>query len=356
MSLIENIYENQIQIPNILDRKVKIDHKKIFIYGPKFSGKSYIIYNYLQKNNDKKYFIIDLIDYKNTKFDIAMLDDFLFDNPIDILVLENYSDDFKIPDNIDEIIVSSTTYIQVDGFHPLHVMPLDFEEFIAFDNKHQSITQTFNSFLKFGNLPDILEYKDIKKSSRNQELLQLMSNHPTKTSIIYMIIKSIGQTHSMFWIFNQLKKQIKISKDFFYATITELESNHSLLLLPKYNQEKAAKKIYFYNYAFIDNVSYQKNFTHIFSNLIYLELFNKNYEIYYLDGIDFYIPELNKIIIAMPFFNTFLFTGISKKIQKAMNDIQIDRITIITISNEDRIKVNELEAKVIPFYEWAVGE
>lgn len=356
MNLIENIYENQIQIQNILDRKIKIEHKKTFIYGPKFCGKTYIIYDYLQKNNDKQSLVIDLADYKNSKLTIDMLDQFLFDFPIDILVLENYSADLEIPSNIDTIIISSTMFYHIEEFHPLHLMPLDFEEFIAFDNKHQSITQTFNSFLKFGNLPDILEYKDIKKVYRNQELLDLMSDHPTKKSIIYMIIKSIGQTHSMFWIFNQLKKQIKISKDFFYATIAELESNHSLLLLPKYNQENAAKKIYFYNYAFIDNVTYQKNFPHIFSNIIYLELFNKNYEIYYIDGIDFYIPELNKIIIAIPFFNPLLFNGISKKIQKFMNDVQIDRITIITIGNTDKIKIKDIMAKVIPFYEWAVSE
>lgn len=355
MTLLENILEIDLDLSYIITRKIQITHKKTFIFGPRFCGKTYLIYDYIQSNNIKNYLYIDIDDYKNKHFNPFFLEDFIKEKNISLLILENYKEDIILP-KCDEIILTSNNFIFINDYHTIHLMALDFEEYIAFDSKHQSTTISFNNFLKYGNLPEISEYKENKKLKRNNELLQLMNAHPTKHSILMILIKSIGQTHSPYHLYASLKKEIKISKDLFYTTISEFEANHTLLLCPKYNHEKAPKKIFLYNYAFIDNVTYTKNFAHIFANMIYLELFNKSYEIYYLDGIDFYIPEINQFLIAMPFFNQLSFDTISKKIIKAFNHIEIDRITVITISNENSFNLNGVKVQVLPFYEWALGE
>jgi predicted AAA+ superfamily ATPase len=355
MELLENIYDNPPFLPETLSRKIQISHKKTFIFGPRFCGKTYLIFDFLNAHNITDYLYLDLEDIKNQKIQNHLLNDFINQNKIKLLIVENYNENFIIP-KVEEIIISSHQYFYLEDFHTISLMPLDFEEFIAFDSKHQSTTISFNTFLKYGNLPDILEFKEHKKVQRNNELLELLTNHPTKKEIIISLIKAIGQTHSPYHLFSNLKKEIKISKDMFYNTVAELEANHTLLLCPKYNHEKAPKKIFFYNHAFRDNVTYKKNFNNTFANMIYIELFNKSFEIYYLDGIDFYIPENSEIIIAMPFFNQLLFSNLSQKILKVLSQIDIDTISIITISNEDTIFIEDIEARVLPFYEWALGE
>jgi predicted AAA+ superfamily ATPase len=355
MDLLENIFDNTPHIPETVTRKIQISHKKTFIFGPRFCGKTFLIYDYINTNKIKDFLYIDLRDYKNKTLSFEYFEQFISVHNIELLIIENFDNSFKLP-LFDNIIVTSDDYLQLEGFHTIHLMPLDFEEYIAFDSKHQSITISFNNFLKYGNLPDIVEYKEYRKTNRNNELLTLITNHPTKKAIILTLIKAIGQTHSPYHLYSQLKKEIKISKDLFYSTLSEFEANHTLLLCPKYNHEKASKKIFFYNYSFIDNVTYKKNFAHIFANMIYLELFNKSYEIYYLDGIDFFIPEINSFIIAMPFFNQLFFDNISKKIIKASHHINIEYITIVTISNDSSFYLEDIEVKVIPFYEWALGD
>ena len=61
----------------------------------------------------------------------------------------------------------------------MYVDPLDFEEFLLFDTKHQNSSYSFNSFLKFGNLPEIIEFVEIKKPVRNYEICKLYCDDNT---------------------------------------------------------------------------------------------------------------------------------------------------------------------------------
>jgi hypothetical protein len=57
----------------------------------------------------------------------------------------------------------------------------------------------------------------------------------------------------------------------------------------------------------------------------------------------------------MPFFNQFFLSSITSKVIKAMEEITIDNITIVTVSNSETIYIENLECEVLPFYEWALG-
>ena len=67
----------------------------------------------------------------------------------------------------------------------------------------------------------------------------------------------------------------------------------------------------------------------------FLELINKYDEIYYLDNLDFLLNQ-KILIVAIPFFNTFLMTNIVKKSLK-LSWIEYKRVNIITISNSEKI-------------------
>ena len=352
MITLENIYENGINFPTFYERKIKIENNFTILYGAKNTGKTFLIYDYLS-NCDKNYIYIDILDYKFDKSLLSNLQQFIIDNNIKILVIENYSYDIKLPE-VESIILSSKEFISIDNFVSIKVMPLDFEEYILFDTKHQNTVNSFNSFLKYGNIPDIIDYKDFKKHIRNKELLELYEPDQTSLQILKILIKSSGELKSPFWLYTILKKTIKISKDKLYKQIKQYEQNGIIFFIEKYNQPKAVKKIYCFNHSLIDIVSSDKKFSNQFSNMIFLELYNRYNNIYYLDGIDFYIPSTNHIIICMPFFNKITFSNITAKLLKSISTIDIITITIVTISNYDTIYLDDIQCDIVPFYEWAL--
>ena len=352
MNKLETIYENEINFPTFLERKIKIENNFTILYGAKATGKTFLIYDYLASSN-KNYLYIDLNNFKINLTIFNHIQQFIDDNDIEILIIENYIYSIKLP-KIDSIILSTNEYQPLNSFIPLEVMPLDFEEYLLFDTKHQNTTNSFNSFLKYGNLPDIIEYKDFKKPYKNQETLELYEKNPTSLEILKLLIKSSGETKSPFWLYSILKKDIKISKDLFYKKIKEYENNSVIFFCEKYLHPKAVKRIFTFNHALIDTVSSEKKFINVFSNMIFLELYSKFNKVYYMDAIDFYIEEISSIILCMPFFNKILFSNLTNKILKSLSTIKVKNITIVTISNYDTIYLNNTQCDVIPFYEWSL--
>jgi predicted AAA+ superfamily ATPase len=98
MDLLETLYENKINFPVIFERKIKIEENYTFLYGPKFCGKTFLIYDYLEQNKDKEYLYIDLDDLRNHN-DINNLQEFIKEKNIKILVIENYHEKNNITKN-----------------------------------------------------------------------------------------------------------------------------------------------------------------------------------------------------------------------------------------------------------------
>lgn len=354
MNILEQIYEIDFNKINFLERKVSIVDKYTIIKGAPKSGKSYLIYDYLSSFDESKYIYIDFDDCKNIKDNIEKdLETFIIKNKIEVLVLENFKFDIKLPD-VSSIIITTKMLNQIDGFKTIYLQPLDFEEFLLFDTKHQNISYSFNSFLKYGNLPEIIEYSEQKKQQRNYEICKLYCADKVELDILFLLIKNAAEKKSIFQLFNSLKKEIKISKDRFYKTCEEFERNNIIYLCPKFEQPKAVKKIFIFNHALIDIVSYKKNFNNLFKNMIFLEI-NKIYDdIYYLDNIDFYIPSEQTIILAIPFFNNIISSSIISKVLPLIEIYNIKKISIVTISGEQNIFIGEIEAQILPFYNWVL--
>ena len=355
MRSLEACYEISFSKVNFIERKTKITDSKTIISGASKTGKSYLIYDFLSTFKSKEYLYIDFSDLRNNISEISThLEKFIKMNEIIVLVIENFDFSFELPP-CENIIISSQIPIHVKGFKNLIISALDFEEYLLHDNKHQNITQSFNSFLKFGNLSEIINYDEHKKIHRLQEIIELQCKDVTQYEIFKILIENIDEKKSLFQLFNNLKNRIKISKDKFYETCKIYENNKSIYFLEKYNQEKSAKKIYCYNHSFLNAISHVKKFKNEFSNMVFLELIHKYREIYYLDYIDFYVKSKNMAIIPIPFFNKLLMNNLLKKIIKNANEFDINEINIITISNNEKIQDSKLKINIIPFYEWALS-
>ncbi|MFA6741499.1 MAG: ATP-binding protein [Arcobacteraceae bacterium] len=355
MRTLEACYEINFSKVNFMERKTKITESKTLISGAFKTGKSYLIYDFLSTFKPKDYLYIDFSDLRNNASEVSKnLEKFIKMNEITVLVLENFDFDFELP-TCQNIIISTKTPLNLKGFKNIIISALDFEEYLLHDNRHQNITQSFNSFLKFGNIPELINYEDHKKINRLQEIIELQCKNETQYEILKILIENIDEKKSLFQLFNTLKSKIKISKDKFYETCKIYENNKSIYFLQKYNQEKSVKKIYCYNHSFLNAISHVKKFKNEFSNMIFLELINKYKDIYYLDSIDFYIKSKNIAIIPIPFFNRFLMNNALKKIIKNANEFEINEINIITISNNEKISDPKLKINIIPFYEWALS-
>jgi uncharacterized protein len=355
MRTLEACYEINFTKVNFMERKIKITESKTLISGAFKTGKSYLIYDFLSTFKPKDYLYIDFSDLRNDANEVSKnLERFIKMNEISVLVLENFDFSFELPP-CENIIISTKTPISLKGYKNIIISALDFEEYLLHDNRHQNITQSFNSFLKFGNIPELINYEDHKKINRLQEIIELQCKDETQYEIFKILIENIDEKKSLFQLFNNLKSKIKISKDKFYETCKLYENNKSIYFLQKYNQEKSVKKIYCYNHSFLNAISHVKKFKNEFSNMIFLELVNKYKDIYYLDNIDFYIKSKNIAIIPIPFFNRFLMNNALKKIIKSAHEFEINEINIISISNNEKISDPKLKINIIPFYEWALS-
>lgn len=354
--MLEQMYEIHFNKIAFNERKISIDYNNVILIGPPKSGKTYLIYDYLSNFNESEYLYIDFKDYKNNiDFSLEELEKFIYTHKISVVIYENYDFSLKVPSNVQSVIITTQVNKVIDGFKTLYVEQLDFEEYLLFDVKYQNSSNSFNSFLKFGNLPEIIEYSEVKKPIRNLEVCKLYVDDNTEFEILFLLIKNAGEKKSIFQLFNSLKKEIKISKDRFYKTCEKFEQNRIIYFCEKYNQPKAVKKIYSFNHALLDIVSYKKNFNNLFKNMVYLEL-NKRYkEVYYLDNIDFYLPNEDEFILAIPFFNSLISSSIISKILPMIEMYSIQTITIVTVSSEQTIFIGELETTIIPFSSWAVS-
>ncbi len=355
MKTLEACYEINFSKINFIERKIKITHPKTIILGASKTGKSYLIYDFLQNFKHTEYIYIDLSDPRNELSEIIpYLDDFLREKKIKTLVLESFDFSFELP-YCENIIITTSIDKKLKGFKNIVVKALDFEEYLLHDKKFQNSTQSFNNFLRYGNLPEVLGVDDFMKLKRLQEIVSLQTNRDLEYEILKILFENVDEKKSLYQLFNSLKSKIKISKDKFYETCKKFEEQKSIFFISKYNHEKATKKIYAYNHAFLNAISHNKKFKNVFSNMIYLELANKHKEIYYLDYVDFYLKKEKQAIVAIPFFNTVLMNSTLKKIYKTMAEYELEELFIITVSNTEMIKHKKFKVNVLPFYEWALS-
>ncbi len=354
MTTLEACYELDFSKIEFLERKARITHPKTLLLGPPKSGKSYLIYDYLSNFDVEEYLYIDFHDFKNSKKEIVQnLTSFILQNNIKVLILENFDFSFKLP-SCDSIIITAQSSKKLFGFKQLTLMPLDFEEFLLHDNRHQNTTNSFNYFLKYGNLPEIINYDEHKKLKRLQEILELYCQDKTQIEILKLLIISIDEKKSINQLFTTLKKSQKISKDKFYETCKAFEANKTIFFIEKYQQSKAVKKVYIYNHAFLTATSHIKKFKNEFANLIFLELVKSHEKIYYHDYIDFYIPQTKTALLALPFFNNLVMNSLKRKLFNTLDELKVKHLYIITIGNSESFFYENIKIDVVPFYEWAL--
>jgi len=358
MNLLETLYGAKLKNSLFYDRKIKITHKKTLLLGPRKSGKTHLVIDYLQNFDASEYLYIDFDDVRvdKSEIDYLKLKNFIVKNSIKLLILENFDLSFEIPP-VDEIIITSTDKaLHVENFERLFLYPLDFEEFIAFNKKFISAEQLFNIYSNRGSLAEIILFGEENYLAR----LQRIARELFDSRLEYLIFKKFCQLQStkasLFQIYNQLKTKIKISKDLLYNVSKKLQNSEIIFFLEKYGHEKATKKIYLFDFAIKNALTYKKDFLKRFENMVFAELYKKNEKLFYSDYLDFYIPQKNEGIICSPFTPIENLKPRLEKYEEHFSSLGVENIKIITIGNEEKFSIKDINFEQITFWDWALGD
>ena len=89
---------------------------------------------------------------------------------------------------------------------------------------------------------------------------------------------------------------------------------------------------------------------------IFLELLKQKTECYYEEGIDFYLPEENEIILGMAFTDERALFKKLEQIESFIFGYQVSKVTAVTMNKEGHVSHPISKVEMVPFDIWALGD
>ena len=351
--LLEEYYKTDLQLEKFHQRKVSIDEKSYQINGITQSGKTKLIKNYLLSLKKNSYLYINCDDIRiNIEALNTILPSFCNQNKIDVLAYDNYREGFSFP-NVTQLLVASQQHYELPLLEHIQLYPLDYEEFLAYEHKFDS--SALKHFVQLGGFAVIHKISVDERTIFLQKMLQASLGN-VEFDIIRLCTKFMAQKLSAFTIYERLKQSRKISKDKLYKSFEALREKNYIHLLEKYAHARATKKLYLCDTSLKPALSIEKNFGRLFENMVYLELLKSRKECYYEEGIDFYLPRSDEIILCKPFIDERRLFNKLESIEAFLFSYGVQKITVITMNKEGTIAHPLSKVAIIPFDIWALGD
>ncbi|MDA7816874.1 ATP-binding protein [Sulfurimonas sp.] len=351
--LLEKLYKSDIHLEKFNFRKVFLDESSYQITGVSQSGKSKLVKNYLLTLKKSSYMYIDCSDIRIDIDELnTTLSEFCTTNRINTLVLDNYRPEINIV-NVPQLITCSEINYELEYLEHLHLYPLDYEEFLAYEHKYDSTA--LNHFFQLGGFPAMHKINSDDRVNYIQKTLKYTLPE-MEFDILILCAKMMAQKISPFSIYERLKQNRKVSKDKLYKSYESLSEKGYIHHLAKLNHPKATKKSYVCDTSLRLALTTDRHFGRRFENMIYLELLKSGKESFYDDGIDFYLPESDEVILGMPFADERTLFKKIEAIEAFIFTYQVKKITGITMSMETKISHPFSEVNMIPFDIWALGD
>ncbi len=352
--LLEELYKTDINVDKFHFRKLFLEENISYqINGISQSGKTKFVKNYLLGLKKNSYIYIDCSDVRIDVEELnKALPKFCVQNKISTLVLDNYFNDINIV-NVNQLIICSDTHYDIDYLESFRLYPLDYEEFLAYEHKYDSTA--LNHFFKLGGFPSMHKINSDERNIYIQKTLKYALEE-MEFDILILCAKMMAQKISPYSIYERLKQNRKISKDKLYKSYENLCAKNYIHQLQKTNHPKATKKIYLCDTSLRLALTTDRHFGRRFENMIYLELLKSDRECYYDDGIDFYIPMEDEVILGMPFADERTLFKKLESIEAFIFTYQVKKITAVTMSREGHVSHPFSEVNMIPFDIWAIGD
>ncbi len=352
--LLDTYYKMELHLDKFHDRKLYIEEGKSYqINGVTQSGKTKLVKNYLLTLKKNSYLYIDCNDVRLNIDELNnTLATYCLENRVYTLVLDNYNPNIEFV-NVSQLIIVSQEHYEIEFLDTLMVYPLDYEEFLAYEHKYDSTA--LNHFVTLGGFAHMHK---LHADTRNIYIQTMLKNalDEMEFDILIFCAKMNAQKLSAFMIYERLKVIRKISKDKLYQSYENLLEKNYIHALQKFEKPKATKKIYLCDIALKHALSLDKSFSRLFENMVYLELLKSGIECFYDDGVDFYIPSNDEIILCKPFSNEHALFKKLQKIEAFIFTHQIKKITAITMNIQENISYPFSKVQMLPFDIWVLGD
>ena len=353
MNLLEYFYNQQYFSNAFIPRKCIVPTDvDINLFGVRGSGKSSILLDIYENSKKDLSLYIDFNDPICTfkKITTLELQSFININNIELLIFDHYEENtlMSMP-NVKQIIVASRYKLDIVNFYTIELFLLDYEEFLAFDLT-SSQKHGFHHFLQSGTFPivaksqkdrvEILKNFFYGKFSQNeQKLLIILANNHTKHITAHQI-------------YNYAKEQFKVSKDWIYKTIREF-TNEKVITFAEDRYIKTGKKMILFDFALAKYLNPNHTFMIQFDTLVSLALMKHNI---YVDtlGIYGYITKDNELLVPAPFESEESLWSKSQNRFSTYKKHNVNKVTVITISNSYKFRIEKLLFEAIPFEEWSI--
>jgi len=354
MDLLEYFQNQTPDNENFIIRKCQLPTTgDINLFGVRSSGKTSLVLDLLTQTDLDTTLYIDLDDPKLilNRLTSTTLQHYIDKVGITFLILDHYSEE-KISDfpKVARLIVLSRIALNKKHFTPIELFPLDYEEFLAFENttlQHRSL----NHFLRLGTLPLVVRsQKNVNQTLKTffqssftepeQKLLLILAQHHTKHLTIHQI-------------YTFAKEKFKVSKDWLYKTIKKFTKEKLILFLEDTHQ-KSGKKMLLFDFAFAKYLTIGQPFILQFDTMIALTLVKHHIEIKTL-GIHGYITKEKELIIPAPFESEESLWVKSQGKFSLYKRYNIQKVTIVTVTNTYKYTIEKIVFEALPFDEWSVS-
>ncbi|MFA7578161.1 MAG: ATP-binding protein [Candidatus Muiribacteriota bacterium] len=337
------IYEGIIRDIDFIERQVETnfpDNKIITITGPRRSGKTFFMFQimdrYLKKGYKRNQFLyINFEDERISEKDFDYDNIFqayyeLFPENIDkeiiiffdeIQLLKNWEKfirrvyDFKtrklfLTGSNSEMLSSDISTSLRGRNYNIELLPLSFIEFLKFKSfknllitpEHKALVENyFQEYLVYGGYPEIVNYEEPIKIEILQNYFNVMIyrdiverfNYSDPEQLKYILKRLISTVSSEFSInklYNEIKSQGgKISKQSIYSLYDDVSNIYLFKTVEKYSfslseRRSHNKKVYFYDTGILSAVNYSlsEDYGKLLENLVACELLRKKFDLFYI--------------------------------------------------------------------------
>ena len=354
MQLLELLYQREFKNISIVPRKLSIaEDDKIILCGARGSGKSYLIYDYLQFESYGSYLYIDFSDFRVAGITKESLEEFIEEKKITTLVLENFDFSFT-PPTVLKTIITTVKKVELEGFVTKVLYPLDFEEFISFDKKFVSEQVTFNYFSTRGTYPLVVTSAKDSYEKNFQLMLRSFYQDDLEFELIKELSLKQGSRITLLGLYKELKQRYRISKDKFYELIKKMQDEFNIFLVSKYSSNSHKKKIYLIDFTIRSIVSFEKDFIKRFENIVFLELIKRGEEVFYEEMIDFVLPQKETAVSCILFLPEGLLRSRLERLIPVVKDLGLKKLRILTLDAEFSFEKDGISCEVLPFWSFAL--
>ncbi len=356
MELLELFHRKPPRLSRFMPRKkslIDIDAPKINLYGARGSGKSALAYDFIARNDPETILYIDLEDPALILYDLESLglERFIDQAKIETLIVDHYEEGMleRIPEAKRTIVISRTP-ISRSGFFGVSLSPLDFEEFLLFDNAKRS-EASFNRFFKKGRLPAMARLDSKEAPLHLKRFIQYQFT-PNEQCLLLILARYNAATLTTHQIYTYAKEHFRISKDWLYATMQRFTEEGIVRFIAPADRSRG-KKMILYDFALAKFLSPFAPFKQHFDSLVASALLTHERHIVTLGRFG-YLSQEGEYIVTAPFDNEAQFLAALDLRKELFEKYPIKRIIAVTVSNRFTSSFKTLRVEGMPFYEFAL--